>query len=57
MEMADDEALAAALASAGARASAARVVEAAAPWRRPDGGYRFTSRMRYRVVRPSRSDR
>jgi SAM-dependent methyltransferase len=57
MEMADDEALAAALASAGGRASAARVVEAAAPWRRPDGGYRFTNRMRYRVVRPSRSDR
>jgi SAM-dependent methyltransferase len=51
MEMADDNALAAALASAGTGASAERVVEAAAPWRRPDGSYRFSNRMRYRVVR------
>jgi SAM-dependent methyltransferase len=55
MEMTDDDALAAALASAGARVSAEHIVETAAPWRRPDGGYRFTNRMRYRVVRASRS--
>jgi hypothetical protein len=51
MEMADDDALAGALASAGAPAPAERIVEAAAPWRRPDGSYGFTNRMRYRVVR------
>jgi ubiquinone/menaquinone biosynthesis C-methylase UbiE len=51
MEMADDDALTEALASAGARASAERIVEAAAPWRRPDRSYRFTNRMRSRVVR------
>lgn len=51
MEMPDDEALAAALASAGAEAPADRIAEAAAAWRRPDGGYRFANRIRYRVLR------
>jgi SAM-dependent methyltransferase len=51
MEMPDVDALAAALASAGAEAPADRVVDAAAPWRRPDGSYRFANRIRYRMLR------
>jgi SAM-dependent methyltransferase len=58
MDMPDDDALATALSSAGAQAPSERpdawrerVVEAAATWRRPDGGYRFSNRLRYRVVR------
>jgi SAM-dependent methyltransferase len=51
IEMPDDDALAAALASAGTEAPADRVVDAAAAWRRPDGSYRFVNRIRYRVLR------
>ena len=51
MEMPDDAALAAALASAGAEAPADRIVDAASAWRRPDGAYRFANRIRYRVLR------
>jgi SAM-dependent methyltransferase len=51
MEMPDDEALAAALASAGADAPRDQIVDAATPWRRPDGGYRFANRIRFRVLR------
>jgi SAM-dependent methyltransferase len=58
IELPDAAALAAALESAGAgeRTSAGdapwprRVAEAAAPYRQPDGGYRFESRLAYRVV-------
>jgi hypothetical protein len=48
IELDDDTALAAAL---GAQADAHRVSQAAAPWRRPDGGYRFGNRVRYRIIR------
>ena len=51
MEMPDDEALAAALASAGADAPPDQIVDAATRWRRPDGGYRFANRIRFRVLR------
>jgi SAM-dependent methyltransferase len=47
IELADDDALAAALPGK----ERERVLEAAAPWRRPDGGYRFGNRIRYRIVR------
>jgi hypothetical protein len=58
MDTPDDDALATALSSAGAQAPTERpdasregVEEAAATWRRPEGGYRFSNRLRYRVVR------
>jgi SAM-dependent methyltransferase len=57
MELADATALAAALESAGARDGTGsenawrhRVAQAAAPYLRPDGSYRFENRLKYRVV-------
>jgi SAM-dependent methyltransferase len=50
VELRDDRALEAALAAAGADRPG--LVAAAAPYRRPDGSYRFGNRFRYRVLRP-----
>jgi len=57
IEMAGDGALAVALARAGIEADpsigpSTGVTEAAAPYRQPDGGYRFDNRLRYWIVRP-----
>jgi hypothetical protein len=49
LALASHAALPAALANAGIDAGAA-VAAAAAPYRRPDGGYRFENRLRYRVL-------
>ena len=54
VEMADEEALAAALAAAGGgpdpATRLARVVATAAPFRTPGGGYRFRAVLMYRIV-------
>jgi SAM-dependent methyltransferase len=51
MCLADDEALAAALASAGAVIrSVEHVAAAGAPYRRPDGSFRFENRLRYWIM-------
>jgi SAM-dependent methyltransferase len=51
MCLADDEALASALASAGAVIrSAEHVAAAGAQYRRPDGSYRFENRLRYWII-------
>jgi SAM-dependent methyltransferase len=57
IELADAAALVAALESAGAHGGAGsadawrrRVAEAAAPYLRPDGRYRFANRIKYRVA-------
>ncbi|MGB0096101.1 MAG: hypothetical protein WBP81_26645, partial [Solirubrobacteraceae bacterium] len=58
IEMAGEGALEAALARAGIEAdpsigpSAADLAAAAAPYRQPDGGYRFDNRLRYLIARP-----
>jgi SAM-dependent methyltransferase len=51
MALPDEQALAAALTSAGARfGSPAHVAAAAAPYRQADGSYRFENRLRYQIV-------
>jgi SAM-dependent methyltransferase len=51
MRLADDDALASALASAGVVIrSVEQVATAGAPYRRPDGGYRFENRLRYWII-------
>jgi ubiquinone/menaquinone biosynthesis C-methylase UbiE len=50
MTLADDEALTAALASAGSVSEPAGVLAAAAPYRQPDGGYRFENRLKYSLI-------
>jgi hypothetical protein len=51
MALPDDEALAAALSSSGARiGSPAQLLTAAAPYRQDDGSYRFENRLRYWIV-------
>ena len=51
MALADAQALAAALTSAGARlGSPAQLAAAAAPYRQADGSYRFENRLRYQIV-------
>ena len=59
MTLSGDDALASALASAGAAAGPAgptgwerRVAAAASPWRQPDGSYRFENRFKCRVLEP-----
>jgi SAM-dependent methyltransferase len=51
MSLPDEEALASALSSSGAPiGSPAQVIAAAAPYRRPDGSYRFENRLRYWII-------
>ncbi len=50
IEIADDEALEASLLRAGVATAATSVIEAAAPYRRADGGYRFDNRQRYWIL-------
>ncbi len=60
IEIADDAALAASLSRAGigtdpvTNAAATRLTAAAAPYRRPDGSYRFDNRLRYWLLRRAR---
>jgi SAM-dependent methyltransferase len=50
MELPDDAALRAALGSIGARVDRSRLLDVAAPFRRPDGSYRFDNRLRYLIA-------
>jgi SAM-dependent methyltransferase len=50
MTFASADSLATAVADAGLRASRQEIEAAAAPYRRPDGGYRFASRLKYRIL-------
>jgi SAM-dependent methyltransferase len=54
IEIADDEALEASLASAGVAMAATSVTEAAARWRRADGTYSFENRQLYWILRRGR---
>lgn len=60
IEMADDAALAASLSRAGigtdpvTNEATTRLTAAAAPYRRPDGSYRFENRLRYWLLRRAR---
>jgi SAM-dependent methyltransferase len=54
IEMADDNALAASLQSAGVASATTSVAAAAARWRRADGSYRFENRLRYWLLRTHR---
>jgi hypothetical protein len=51
MAFANDQALAAALTSAGGP-SGPKVLAAAEPYRQPDGSYRFENRLTYRILVP-----
>ena len=50
MRLADDAALTSALASAAPCPAVGHVAAAGAPYRRPDGSYRFENRLRYWII-------